>query len=184
MAGNAFEDSRVAAGTLSRGGQKPGREGDKQGEESKSISRDDRRDGAAGSVLSSRRMIGARVRNLAAEEPGKVEDIMLDVPTGRIAYAVLSFGGFHGLGDKLFAVPWSVLRLNDAEQEFILDVSRETLEDAPGFDQNHWPDMADPVFGYWEHTVTDAGDYTGESPRLNKSADYEPTSGYQAGGRD
>jgi hypothetical protein len=142
MAGNAFEDSRVAAGTLGRGGQKPG---SVPVEESKSISRDDVRDGVT-RVLSARALIGGRVRNAAGEDLGKVEEIMLDVPRGRIAYAVLSFGGMPGLGNKLFAVPWSALRLNTAEHEFILDVSRETLEHDPGFDTSHWPDMADPGY--------------------------------------
>ena len=69
---------------------------------------------------------------------------MIDLPSGRIAYAVVSFGGFLGIGDKLFAVPWQALTLNTAEHEFILDVDRDTLERAPGFDKEHWPDMADP----------------------------------------
>ncbi len=63
-------------------------------------------------VLSASTLTGDRVRNAAGEDLGKVEEIMLDVPGGRIAYAVLSFGGMLGIGDKLFAVPWSALRLD------------------------------------------------------------------------
>jgi sporulation protein YlmC with PRC-barrel domain len=193
MAGNAFEESRIAAGTLSRGAQKP-EGGGLVVEESKSISRDDIRDGETMRVLSAGTLSGDRVRNATGEDLGKVEEIMLDVPRGRIAYAVLSFGGFLGIGDKLFAVPWSALKLDTAEHEFILDMSRETLENAPGFDKNNWPDMADPTFGarihghygapvYWEHTTTDAGDFAATSERPGKSMEYEPTTGYQAGGR-
>jgi sporulation protein YlmC with PRC-barrel domain len=131
MARNAFEDSRVAAGTLGRGGQKSG--AGPVVEESKSISRDDIRDGVM-RVLSARTLTGERVRNAAGEDLGTVEEIMLDVPRGQIAYAVLSFGGFLGIANKLFAVPWSALRLDTAAHEFILDVSRETLENAPGFE--------------------------------------------------
>ena len=192
MTSNAFEDSRVAAGTLGRSGQKLDNDS-MVVDESKSISRDDIRDGVI-RVLSARALTGDRVRNATGVELGKVEDIMLDVPRGRIAYAVLSFGGFLGMGNKLFAVPWSALRLNTAEHEFILDVSRQTLENAPGFDKSNWPDMADPAFGervhshygapvYWEHTTTDAGDFVGGNERPGKSMEYEPTTGYQAGGR-
>jgi sporulation protein YlmC with PRC-barrel domain len=144
MARNSFEDSRVSAGTLSRGGQKPGG-GAPPVEESRSVSRDDIRDGAA-HVLSARTLTGNRVRNEAGEDLGEVEEIMLDVPGGRIAYAVLSFGGIGGFGNKLFAVPWSVLRLDVGKHEFILDASREMLENSPGFDKGNWPHIADAAF--------------------------------------
>ena len=91
-------------------------------------------------------LVDDRVRNPAGEDLGLIEEIMIDLPSGNIAYAVLSFGGFLGLGDKLFAVPWSALELNTAEREFILDIGKEALENAPGFDKNEWPDMADPVW--------------------------------------
>src|SRR5262249_35432139 len=73
----------------------------------------------------------------------EIKAIMLDVTAGKIAYAVLSFGGFLGMGDKLFAIPWSALVLDAAEKRFILDVPKERLEDAPGFDDDHLPSMAD-----------------------------------------
>jgi len=98
-------------------------------------------------VLSAATMTGDRVRNPAGEDLGKVEEIMIDVPTGRVAYAVISFGGFLGIGDKLFAVPWRALTLNERDSEFILNVDRRRLEDAPGFDRDNWPDMADPDWG-------------------------------------
>jgi sporulation protein YlmC with PRC-barrel domain len=98
-------------------------------------------------VLSATTLTGNRVRNSAAEDLGRIEEIMIDVPTGRVAYAVLSFGGFLGIGDKLFAVPWQALTLNERGHEFILNIDRERLETAPGFDRDHWPDMADPGWG-------------------------------------
>jgi sporulation protein YlmC with PRC-barrel domain len=112
-------------------------------------------------VMSAGTLAGDRVRNSAGEDLGKIEEIMLDVPTGRVAYAVLSFGGFLGLGNKLFAVPWEALTLNERDHEFILNVDKEQLENAPGFDKDNWPDMADPQWGsqvfqhygykpYWE----------------------------------
>ena len=75
-------------------------------------------------VLAASTLTGDRVHNQAGEDLGKIEEIMIDLPTGRVAYAVLSFGGFMGLGDKLFAVPWSALRIDEGEHEFILNAER------------------------------------------------------------
>jgi sporulation protein YlmC with PRC-barrel domain len=106
-------------------------------------------------VLSAGTLSGDRVRNSAGENLGKVHDIMIDVPTGRVAYAVLSFGGVLGVGNKLFAVPWSALTVDEDEKEFVLDIDKSRLENAPGFDKDNWPDMADPswrsqVFDYYD----------------------------------
>jgi sporulation protein YlmC with PRC-barrel domain len=94
-------------------------------------------------TLSASTLIGNDVRNRQGEELGKVEDFMLDLETGRVAYAVLSFGGFLGLGNKLFAVPWSAFTLDSPHHAFVLDVSKERLKEAPGFDKGHWPDVVD-----------------------------------------
>jgi sporulation protein YlmC with PRC-barrel domain len=98
-------------------------------------------------VLSASTLAGDRVRNSAGEDLGKIEELMIDVPTGRIAYAVLSFGGFLGMGNKLFAIPWEALTVDEIEHQLILNVDKKTLEAAPGFDKDEWPDMADPTFG-------------------------------------
>ncbi len=97
-------------------------------------------------VLSASTMIGDRVINPQGEDLGKIKDIMINVAQGRIAYAVLSFGGVLGVGDKLFAVPWQALRFDPARHHFVLDVSKEKLGNAPGFDKDNWPDLADPEF--------------------------------------
>ncbi len=86
---------------------------------------------------------------------------MIDIPTGRVAYAVVSFGGFLRMGNKLFAIPWSALSVDQDEKCFVLDVDKNTLETAPGFDKNNWPDMANTAWAkevyrhygatpYWE----------------------------------
>jgi len=98
-------------------------------------------------VLSAATLTGDRVRNPAGEDLGKIEEIMIDVPTGQVAYAVISFGGFLGIGDKLFAVPWRALTLHERDHIFVLEVDRRRLEEAPGFDRDRWPDMADPEWG-------------------------------------
>jgi sporulation protein YlmC with PRC-barrel domain len=113
-------------------------------------------------VMSAGTLSGDRVRNSAGEDLGKLEEIMLDVPSGRIAYGVLSFGGFLGMGNKLFAVPWDVLTLDEANHEFILNVDKNKLENAPGFDKDNWPDMADSSWGtkintFWGPTTTSRG---------------------------
>ncbi len=82
---------------------------------------------------------GDKVINTAGEDLGKIEELMLDLRDGRIAYAVLSFGGFLGLGNKLFAIPWSALSLRVHEHAFVLDIPKEVLEKAEGFDKDNWP---------------------------------------------
>ena len=87
---------------------------------------------------------GDAVLNPQGETLGEIQDIMIDVPSGHVAYAVLSFGGVLGLGNKLFAIPWDALTLDATRRCFILDIDRERLENAPGFDKNHWPSMTGP----------------------------------------
>jgi hypothetical protein len=77
---------------------------------------------------------------------------MLNVSTGQVSYAVLSFGGFLGMGEKLFAVPWSALTLDTQHKRFTLDVSKDRLESAPGFDSDHWPNMSDLTWAQGIHT--------------------------------
>ena len=83
---------------------------------------------------------------------------MLDMRSGRIAYAVLSFGGFLGMGEKLFAVPWNALTLDTDNKRSILNVEKDRLKDAPGFDNDNWPDMADTTWATGIH------DYYGTQP--------------------
>ncbi|HRQ66574.1 MAG TPA: PRC-barrel domain-containing protein [Xanthomonadaceae bacterium] len=95
-------------------------------------------------LMGAETLIGNDVVNRANENLGDIKEIMLDVKEGRVSYAVLAFGGFLGMGEKLFAVPWDALTLDTAEKRFVLDVTKDRLKDAPGFDKGHWPDMADP----------------------------------------
>jgi len=92
-------------------------------------------------------LTGDRVRNSAGDDFGKIEEIVIDLASGCVAYAVLSFGGFLGIGDKLFAVPWPAITIDQSAHEFVLDVPPGVLEGAPGFDKSHWPDVADPDYG-------------------------------------
>ena len=99
------------------------------------------------SVVAADTLTGDKVVNRQKEDLGTIEHLMIDVKKGRLAYAVLSFGGFLGMGDKLFAIPWGALAVDTSEEQFILDIDRKVLEGAPGFDKAHWPNMADRAWG-------------------------------------
>jgi sporulation protein YlmC with PRC-barrel domain len=94
-------------------------------------------------------LVGMKVLNPAGDELGKVEDLVIDVGSGRVRYAALSFGGFLGIGDKLFAVPMHALNLQHKEDDsyLVLDADQQRLEKAPGFNADAWPDFANPNWG-------------------------------------
>jgi len=100
----------------------------------------------AGTVLASSTLNGENVRNASGEDLGEIKDLMIDTASGTIQYAVLSFGGWMGMGDKLFAVPWNAMRLDTENHCLVLDVPKDRLKDAPGFDKDNWPDFADTTF--------------------------------------
>jgi sporulation protein YlmC with PRC-barrel domain len=96
--------------------------------------------------LSATTIIGDRIENDDGDVLGELKELMIDCDTGRIAYAVLSFGGLMGLGNKLFAIPWESLELDADQQCFLLNVDKERLKGAPGFDKSQWPSHADASF--------------------------------------
>jgi hypothetical protein len=87
-------------------------------------------------------LTGDKVFNRSGDALGEIEDIMLDVGRGRIAYAVMGTGGFMGVGEKLFAIPWHALTLDTDRHGFVLDVAKDHFRNAPGFDRDHWPSSA------------------------------------------
>jgi len=97
-------------------------------------------------LMSASTLMGNDVYNPEDENLGDIKDFMLDVHSGKICYAVLSFGGFMGMGSKLFAVPWRALKLDTENKRFVLDVTEDQLKQAPGFDKDHWPDMTDAIW--------------------------------------
>jgi sporulation protein YlmC with PRC-barrel domain len=90
-------------------------------------------------ILSSSTLIGDDIVGRDEEKLGSLKDIMMDIESGTVAYAVLSRGGFGGMGEKLFAVPWSLLEVDGDNERLLLDVDEEVLDDSPGFDPDHWP---------------------------------------------
>ena len=129
-------------------------------------------------VLPTGSMKGAHVRNFAGEDLGKVDEFVVDFDSGRIAYVVVAVGGFLGIGEKLYAVPWDLFSVRLDDYEFYVDVDKQMLLDAPGFERSQWPDMGDAQWGdgikthysqkpYWNSDITDAADYVGDD-RLDK----------------
>ncbi len=113
------------------------------------------------SLISADALPGCEVINMDDESLGTIKEIMLDVQNGRIAYAILSAGGFLSIGERLFVVPWAALKLSPSQECFVLDVGKEQLKDAPEFDKGHWLNMPDTqwasqlhrfyrVHPYWE----------------------------------
>jgi len=124
-------------------------------------------------ILRSRDVLGLAVYNRADQRLGKIEDIAIDTVDGKIRYAVLSYGGILGMGDKYFAVPWRKLAFvakgqtsagTPKESYAVLDISQEALKNAPGFDKDKWPNFADAD---WRSTVDQfyGGNQQASSPR-------------------
>jgi sporulation protein YlmC with PRC-barrel domain len=133
-------------------------------------------------VVAASTLTGNRVLTAAGEELGNIEEIMLDVKSGQIAYAVLSFSGFPGIANKRFPVPWNALQIDPGEQDFVLEIDRKTLEGVPDFDKDNWPDMADLAFGRVVHKHYGTTPYWERTPAAGSARDraHEPTTGYRA----
>ena len=114
-------------------------------------------------VMGADTLIGNEVCNREEENLGEVKEIMLDVGSGKVAYAVLSYGGVMGMGDKLFAVPWNAMELDTENKRFVLDIDKETVKSAPGFDKDAWPRFADTHWGADIHRFYRASPYWEES---------------------
>ena len=105
-----------------------------------------------GRYLTASSISGDKVVNLKEEHMGELKEVMLDLQSGRIDYFVIEFGGFLGMGVKYFAIPFRLLTLDPVNKRFVFNQSRESLEKAPGFDMDHWPDTNlhfDEVYSYW-----------------------------------
>jgi sporulation protein YlmC with PRC-barrel domain len=124
----------------------------------------DVRRGPGPEVMGANTLIGNDVYNHKAEDLGDIKEIMLDMRSGKVGYAVLSFGGFLGMGEKLFAVPWNALTLDTKNKRFVLKVEKDRLKDAPGFDKDKWPNMADQSWAREIHSYYGTKPYS-DDPR-------------------
>ena len=134
-------------------------------------------DGPGPDVMAASTLDGNNVLSSEGDDVGKIKEIMLDVTSGRVAYAVLSSGGFLGIGDKLLAVPWSALTLDTDNKCFRISATTEQVRNAPGFDKDAWPSMADRSWAdsihryysrppYWQRFERDDATYRHVPPAL------------------
>jgi sporulation protein YlmC with PRC-barrel domain len=104
-------------------------------------------DGPGPYLMGANTLTGNDVFNHKFEGLGNIKEFMLNMKTGEVSYAVLSFGGILGIGEKLFAVPFKALELDTKNKRFILNIEKNKIQNAPGFDTEHWPNMADETWG-------------------------------------
>lgn len=90
--------------------------------------------------LTASSIIGDKVHSMEDEAMGEIKDIMIDLASGKIDYMIIEFGGFLGIGIKYFAIPFNMLTVNPEKKIFVFNQKKELLENAPGFDLDHWPD--------------------------------------------
>lgn len=132
-------------------------------------------------ILSSSTLVGSDVKNLRGEELGSVKDIMIDTQTGKVSYLVVAFGGFMGIGDKYFAVPMEAISIDPGNSKLIiLDVNKDKLENAPGFNKDSWPnhpqkEFIDEVYHFFGY---------GKSRKTESSSDIDEDSLNRYSGRN
>lgn len=108
-------------------------------------------------IVKSGEIIGVKVKNPENENLGEIAEVVIDKQSGKVSYFVLDFGGFLGFGNKFFAVPCSLFLYSNNDDCFILNVDKQHLKNAPGFDKDHWPNFSTPEF-----TTSITGFYTGD----------------------
>ena len=113
-------------------------------------------------TLSAGTLMGDKVQNPEGETLGTLKEIMIDVQRGQIAYGVLETGSFLGMGGKLLAIPFEAFTVNEDDHKLILNVDKEVLKNAEGFDKNNWPDFASHEW------ITRTHDYYGYDPYFDR----------------
>jgi sporulation protein YlmC with PRC-barrel domain len=111
-------------------------------------------------VLKASDLIGSKVEGVDGKNLGSIKDLVIDPQDGDIQYAVLDFGGFAGIGDKYFAVPWQALQVDQDKKRLALDLHKKDLKDAPGFDKNNWPDLTEQqvvIYEFYDVPVPSGG---------------------------
>lgn len=98
----------------------------------------------AGNLISSEKVAGTSVENARGDNLGHIRDVMIDKISGQVAYAVLKYGSFLGMGGKLFAVPWDILEYDPRRGAYLIDVPADRLRQAPSFEERAAPSWSDP----------------------------------------
>ena len=106
--------------------------------------------------LTASSVIGDKVLNNNNEDMGSIKDVMLDIRNGKIEYYIIEFGGFLGIGEKYFAIPFNLLSVDPDNKVFRFNEKKETLIKAPGFNKEHWPET-----NFHSNYVTDSWSFWG-----------------------
>ncbi len=99
------------------------------------------------SLIAASKVNGTKVYNRQSESIGAIYDVMIDKASGRVAFAIMSFGGFLGLGENYHPLPWSLLRYDPREGGYVVDLSRDRLEGGPSYAVNSPPNWSDAAYG-------------------------------------
>jgi sporulation protein YlmC with PRC-barrel domain len=107
----------------------------------------------SGTLIAADKVKGTNVYNLAGEKLGTVDDIMIDKVSGRAVYAVMSFGGFLGMGEEYYPLPWATLKYDPEKGGYLVNLDKKRLEGAPNYARSgafQWtPDYGRRVDTYW-----------------------------------
>lgn len=123
-------------------------------------------EGPGPEVMAASSLDGTKVYSSDDEHVGEIKDIMIDMRRGRVAYAVLTTGGFLGIGDTLHAIPWSALVMDTDAKCFRIGLTADRIKNAPGFNKDSWPSMADTQWATTVHTYYQRDPYWIGSPML------------------
>jgi sporulation protein YlmC with PRC-barrel domain len=100
-----------------------------------------------GLLISADKVEGTKVYNAQGDKLGTVDAIMIDKRSGNVAYAVMSFGGFLGMGEKQHPLPWAQLKFDRDKDGYVVNLSKEQLQKAPAFERGQHARLADPTYG-------------------------------------
>jgi sporulation protein YlmC with PRC-barrel domain len=130
---------------------------------------------AVATAFPTSKLKGLNVRNANGETIGSIDDLVISLTDGKVNYVAMSVGGVLGIGDKLFAIPFRELKFTHGKEEmyFVLDISKEKLDQAPGFDKSQWPDFADPqwrdkIDRYYQKSTTERTTRTDTQTEIRK----------------
>lgn len=98
-------------------------------------------------LIGSDKVEGTKVYNPSGEKLGSIDSLMIDKRKGNVAYALMSFGGFLGMGEQYHPLPWDQLTYNESEDGYVVDLSKERLEGAPTIGQNETNRLSNPDYG-------------------------------------
>ncbi|MBP6918732.1 MAG: PRC-barrel domain-containing protein [Legionellaceae bacterium] len=97
-------------------------------------------------IVKASEITGTKVKNMAGENLGEINDVVIDKSQGKISYLVLDFGGLFGFGNKFFAMPWNLFTYDQKDGNYIIKLDKERLKNSPGFDKDNWPNFSEQAF--------------------------------------